>query len=161
MRSNRKNRWLTGTALATLVLLVLIATQHTRVEGQSPQQPRFAAVAGQKGGQDIFGAYEVVQNWPKPISSLPGNEKWTWGAGQGVFAESPNRVFILQRGELPSIQRPKTAKLPQLGPSIEFPIGRLPWRDATSASPPGALFGPDGKTPGDDLDVGKPGVDYL
>ena len=25
---------------------------------------------------------------------------------------------------------------------------------------PGALFGPDGKTPGDDLDAGKPGVDY-
>jgi peptidylamidoglycolate lyase len=37
---------------------------------------------------------------------------------------------------------------------------RLPWRDATTASPPGALFGPDGKTPGDDLDAGMPGVDY-
>ena len=37
---------------------------------------------------------------------------------------------------------------------------RLPMRDATTASPPGALFGPDGKTPGDDLDAGKPGVDY-
>jgi peptidylamidoglycolate lyase len=150
-----------GTTLVVLALGIFITTRQARVEGQtSPQQPSFAAVKGQKGGQDIFGGYEVVPNWPKPISSLPGNEKWTWGAGQGVFAESPNRVFILQRGELPNIQRPKSAKLPQLGPSIEFPIGRLPWRDATSASPPGALFGPDGKTPGDDLDVGKPGVDY-
>jgi peptidylamidoglycolate lyase len=157
----RRNPWTIGTALAVLSLVVLFATRQTRVEGQSPaQQPSFAAVPGQKGGQDIFGAYEVVPNWPKPISSLPGNEKWTWGAGQGVFAESPNRVFILQRGELPNIQRPKAAKLAQLGPSIEFPIGRLPWRDATSASPPGALFAKDGKTPGDDLDVGKPGVDY-
>src|SRR6266705_4076474 len=149
----RKNSWTMGTALIVLALSVLIATQQTRVEGQSPQQPSFAAVPGQKGGQDIFGAYEVVPNWPKPISSLPGNEKWTWGAGQGIFAESPNRVFILQRGELPNLQRPKTIKLPQMGPSIEFPIGRLPWRDATSASPPGRLETPDGKI-GDDSDVG-------
>ena len=157
----RKYPWMVGTATVVLTLAVLFAGQQARVEGQSAQQqPSFSAVPGQKGGQDIFGAYEVAPNWPKPISSLPGNEKWTWGAGQGVFAESPNRVFILQRGELPNLQRPKTISLPQLGPNIEFPIGRLPWRDATSASPPGALFGPDGKTPGDDLDVGKPGVDY-
>ncbi len=144
----------------SLMAIAAIVLTWSLVQGQSPQQPRFAAVPGEKGGQDIFGAYEVVPNWPKPISSLPGNEKWTWGAGQGVFAESPNRVFILQRGELPNLQRPKTIQLPQLGPNIEFPIGRLPWRDATSTSPPGALFAPDGKSPGDDLDVGKPGVDY-
>ena len=58
---------------------------------------------GEKGGQDMFGAYEIVPNWPKPITELPGHDKWTWGAGQSVFAESPNRVFILQRGELPNI----------------------------------------------------------
>jgi hypothetical protein len=156
----RKHPWMMGTATVVLTLSVLFGGQQTRVQGQAPQQSRFAAVPGEKGGQDIFGAYEVVPNWPKPISSLPGNEKWTWGAGQGIFAESPNRVFILQRGELPNLQRPKTIELPQLGPGIEFPIGRLPWRDATSASPPGRLFGPDGKSPGDDLDVGKPGVDY-
>src|ERR1700746_3987560 len=114
MRSTPGNGWMIETILTVLVVLVFVAIQQTRIEGQSPQQPRFAAVPGQKGGQDIFGGYEVVPNWPKPISSLPGNEKWTWGAGQGVFAESPNRVFILQRGELPNIQRPKTAKLPQL-----------------------------------------------
>ena len=38
-------------------------------------------------------------------------------------------------------------------------IGRLPWRDATSASPPGRLETPDGKV-GDDSDVGKAGVDF-
>ncbi len=42
-----------------------------------------------------------------------------------------------QRGELPEIPRPMTKKLSDLGPSIAFPIGRLPWRDATTASPPG------------------------
>jgi DNA-binding beta-propeller fold protein YncE len=87
--------------------------------------------------------------------------QWTWGAGQGVFAETPNRVFVLERGMLPEIGRPKPQKI---APSVEFPIGRLPWRDATSASPPGMLFkaGTQDTTrePGDDLDVGQPGVDY-
>src|SRR3974377_1099352 len=105
-----------------MALAALAAAQEKRGAG-------FAAVPG-VGGQDMFGAYDIVPNWPKPIAGLPGHEKWTWGAGQNVFAESPNRVFILQRGELPNIERPKRMKLSQMGPSIEFPIGRLPWRDA-------------------------------
>jgi hypothetical protein len=143
------------TAATVVATLAVIAYRPTPAQGQG-QAPRFAAVPGEKGGQDIFGAYDIV-NWPKPVHMQPGHERWTWGAGQSVFAETPNRVFILQRGELPNIPRPMTQKL---GPSIEFPIGRLPWRDATSASPPGALFAKDGKTPGDDLDAGQPGVDY-
>ena len=50
--------------------------------------------------------YDVVKGWPKDISSLPGNEKWTWGAGQSIYAESPNRIYLLFRGELPNIKRP-------------------------------------------------------
>ena len=107
-----------------------------------PTDASFAAIPGQKGGQDIFGAYDVDPNWPQPMSALPGNEQWTWGSGEGVFAENPDRVFILQRGQLPNIKRPKQIDLTQLGPSITFPIGRLPWRDATAASPPGPLDGP-------------------
>ena len=147
-----------------LVIVPVIAaalTAFTALGGaaaQSRQEPRFAAVPAEKGGQDIFGGYEVVPNWPKPLSSLPGHEKWTYGAGQSVFAESPNRVFVLQRGELPNLPRPMTIKLPQLGPNIEFPNFRLPWRDATVASPPGALER-DGKV-GDDSDVGKDGVEF-
>jgi len=139
---------------AALVVCASFAALH----GQTKSSP-YAAVSGEKGGQDMFGAYDIVPNWPKPLTSLPGHDKWTWGAGQSVFAESPNRVFILQRGELPNLQRPKTIKLPQLGPNIEFPNFRLPWRDATVASPPGALETRDGKV-GDDSDVGMPGVDY-
>jgi sugar lactone lactonase YvrE len=145
------------TLVVVALLILLIGNRLTSVEGQSRQEARFAAVPGEKGGQDIFGGYDIVPDWPKPLSTVPGHEKWTWGAGQSVFAESPNRVFILQRGELPIVERPKTVKI---APSIEFPIGRLPVRDATTASPPGALFGPDGKTPGNDLDAGQPGVDY-
>ena len=143
-------------AATALAAGLMLGQQATPVQGQS-QPTRVAAVPSEKGGQDPFGAYDVVAGWPKPLSQLPGHEKWTWGAGQSVFAESPNRVFILQRGELPVVERPKTIKV---APSIEFPLFRLPMRDATTASPPGALFGPDGKTPGNDLDAGQPGVDY-
>jgi hypothetical protein len=146
--------------LALVAVVCLWPGQGLRpVAAQEKSAVSFAAVPGTPGGQDIFGAYEIVPNWPKPLSQLPGHEKWTWGAGQSVFAESPNRVFILQRGELPNIERPKTIKLPQLGPGIEFPNFRLPWRDATVASPPGRLETPDGKI-GDDSDVGQAGVDF-
>src|SRR6266850_8200264 len=146
------------TALVLLAVLA-IAYHNTPAQGQArPAGVSFAAVPGQKGGEDPFGGYDIVKDWPKPIASLPGLTKWTWGAGEGVFAETPNRVFILQRGLLPNLDRPKTIKLPQLGPNIEFPIGRLPWRDATSTSPPGALE-VNGKV-GDDSDVGVNGTDF-
>ena len=103
--------------VAALTISYLV-DNHT-VSGQSPT--RFAAVPGEKGGQDIFGAYEAVADWPKDLSTIKGHEGWTFGAGQSVFAESPNRIFVLQRGELPALGRPKTIDLPQLGPNLQFP----------------------------------------
>ena len=64
----------------------------------------FAAVPGGKGGWDLTGPYEVVRDWPKPMAQLPGHESWSWGAVEGVFAESPHRVFIVHRGELPVVK---------------------------------------------------------
>ena len=112
-----------------------------------------------KGGQEMFGQYEIVKGWPKDISTLPGNEKWTYGAGQAVYAESPNRIIMLFRGELPNIKRPQSKMLTDFGPSIQFPIGRLPWRDATTASLPGG--GASGTIPGAPTDgwSGTLGVD--
>jgi DNA-binding beta-propeller fold protein YncE len=121
-------------ATAALATIALLAPRWMAAQQQAGAGPRFAAVPGQRGGQDIFGPYEVVADWPKDLSTLPGHEGWTFGAGQSVFAESPNRVFVLQRGELPVVRRPEVRKI---GPSLMFPMGRLPWRDATIASPPG------------------------
>jgi len=104
---------------------------------------------GQKGGQDVSGHYEVVADWPKPLASAPRHAGWTWGAGQSVFAESPDRVFVLQRGELPVVDLPETVRLRELGPSLTFPVFRLPIRDATVASPPAG--GAAGEMPADGL----------
>ena len=137
----------------------LLAHRLTPVQAQGKPGLGFAAIPGVVGGQDPFGPYEVVKDWPKDISTLPGNENWTWGAGQSVYAENPNRVFLLFRGELPKIKRPETKMLTEFGPSLSFPIGRLPWRDATVAALPGA--GGSGQDPDDGpkLWKGTVGVD--
>jgi 6-bladed beta-propeller len=116
-------------ASAMLFLSIVLSAQ-----AQQKLAP-FAAVPSEKGGQDIFGPYQVDPNWPKDIATLPGHEGWTFGAGQGIFAESPDRIYYLQRGELPDIQAPKWRMLPEVGPSISFPVGT--WRSATRASLPG------------------------
>ena len=51
-----------------------------------------------KGRRRRVRPYEVVANWPQPI---PGTEGYTWGSTGGVFAETPDRVWIVQRGMLP------------------------------------------------------------
>src|ERR1700758_962776 len=141
------------------VLGFFIASRTLTVRGAAKPGTGAVAIPGQVGGQDIFGAYEVAKGWPKDISSLPGNEKWTWGAGQAVYAENPSRVFLGFRGELPNIKRPETRLIPDFGPSLQFPIGRLPWRDATVAALPGA--GGTGQDPDDGpkLWKGTVGVD--
>jgi NHL repeat len=140
----RKVSIILGVVLAVTIILVTVEAQNASRTGGAGAG--FVSIPGTKGGQDIFGPYEVAKGWPKDISTIPGNEKWTYGAGQSVYAESPNRVFMLFRGELPNIPRPKTRLLTEFGPSISFPIGRLPWRDATVAALPGG--GGTGAIPG-------------
>ena len=55
-----------------------------------------AAGLQQKGGEDETGPYEVVPNWPQQLAR-PG---YALGSQGGVFAESPNRVILLNRGEI-------------------------------------------------------------
>ena len=98
----------------------------------------FSAVADAIGAEDISGPYEVVADWPKDLSTLPGHEKWTYGGARGIFAESPNRVYLLGGGELPNIPRPQTRLLTDIGPNVLFPLAGLPWRNANTATPPGA-----------------------
>src|SRR5258708_20364064 len=100
-----------------------------RIQGwraKAKPTPAFPAVPGQKGGEDISGPYEPVADWPKPLTSLPGHENWTWGAVEGIYAESPDRVFIAQRGELPAVKRPVNTPIPASGPSRWCPTATRP-----------------------------------
>src|SRR5436190_7554253 len=58
----------------------------------------FFSAAQEKGGDDRTGPYDVVPNWPQPLAfAKPG---YIWGSTGGVFAETPNRIYIANRGEL-------------------------------------------------------------
>jgi peptidylamidoglycolate lyase len=80
----------------------------------------WGAAAQQKGGEEETGPYDVQAQWPKP---LPNTDGWTWGSTAGVFAETPDRIFIFQRGLLPALK------------DAAGPGGSLPARVATSAQP--------------------------
>src|SRR5947209_8074238 len=108
-------------------------------EAQAPAAAAsYSAVPGAIGEQDISGPYQVQQGWPKDLATLPGHEKWTYGSARGIFAESPNRVFLLGGAELPAMRRPPTKLHPEIGPNVQFPVPGLPWRNANTSSPPGA-----------------------
>lgn len=146
---------------SSLIAIVIFATLLSACEQEMTQVAEvvdsgFAAIPGQKGGQDMFGPYEVVEGWPQDLAELPDHGGWTYGAGQSIFAESPDRVFILHRGELPNIERPPATVYPEVGPALSFPVAQVPWRNASvgpRASLPGALDG-------DDTDRGEHGVDH-
>ena len=43
-----------------------------------------------------MGAYEAVENWPGDVADAG----YIYGSQAGVFAETPNRIFLASRGEL-------------------------------------------------------------
>ena len=118
-------------ALIALLIGVAVGFQLNRGEVAVESEASAQAPPGPKGGQEQTGPYEVVPDWPKPLSQLKGHEKWTWGAVQGIFAESSNRVYVLMRGELPSLPRPTEIPYPSVGPSLSFPVAQTPFRNAS------------------------------
>jgi DNA-binding beta-propeller fold protein YncE len=65
------------------------------------------------------GPYKVAENWPKPLpDTRHSHEGWTWGSFGGVYAESPDRIWIAMRGELP------------------LPPGAAPWTPYAALEPP-------------------------
>jgi hypothetical protein len=93
-----------------------------------PAEPAAPAVQLQKGGQDLYGPYRVAANWLQPLPDEADgvrHEGWTWGSQAAVYAESPDRIWIAQRGELP------------------LPKGAAPWTPWAQVMPsPGAATGP-------------------
>ena len=85
--------------LAAAILIFIagafVATRLQTVHGPGQPGAGFAAVPGSKGGWDLTGPYDVVRDWPKPMSQLPDHENWGWGAVEEAFAERPNRAFIV------------------------------------------------------------------
>lgn len=67
----------------------------------------------EKGGGGEFGPYELVEGWPQN----PCSEGYSFGSTSGIFAESPDRVFIFQRGCLPELTDGSVGEPQSLVPS--------------------------------------------
>jgi sugar lactone lactonase YvrE len=82
-------------------LLLVGAALAQRGEGRlhDPKTDRFGpsleAVDG-KGGTDISGPYQVVADWPQPLHS-----DFRTNRVAGVYAESPDRIYVATSGEVP------------------------------------------------------------
>src|SRR5919108_3939383 len=64
------------------------------------------------------GHYRVVENWPKPLpDTRHSHDGWTWGSFGGVYAETPDRIWLAMRGELP------------------LPEGAAPWTPYAALNP--------------------------
>ena len=77
----RRTLKIAGTCVA-LAAVILVSSRCGAAQGQQRAQGEeatapgegFAAVPGLKGGQDVFGPYDPVQGWPKPLAdSLPNH----------------------------------------------------------------------------------------
>jgi sugar lactone lactonase YvrE len=98
---------MTGTAVPLAAMLAgCSAPASTSSSATAAQAPAAAPAAaqGERGGQEEFGPYELVANWPQPLPDGADGVKhdgWTWGSNGAVYAETPDRIWIAMRGELP------------------------------------------------------------
>jgi peptidylamidoglycolate lyase len=105
-RANMLHTGLIGAAtIAAAVLLVSCGPGTTIGETEAPGTAMEgteaqSSVTFEKGGSEETGPYDAVPDWPKPI-----HPDWTWGRTGGVWAESPDRIYIIQTGEIPVATR--------------------------------------------------------
>src|SRR5215510_8288623 len=91
-------------AAAAIAACVLFAPT-TRAQSGAPATPASAAPVAQ--GPIGPSPYDVVRGWHKPFAEAG----FAFGGNSGVFAESPDRILVAQRGEfrLPSPVPPEFA----------------------------------------------------
>ena len=65
---SRRTLMKAGLASAGLPLVSKLLVSSVAAAAPAKSDPSFAAVPGQKGVQDVFGAYDVDPNWPQPLS---------------------------------------------------------------------------------------------
>ena len=107
-RGNRSIRSWPGALMAALALLSGCAPANAPQDDQA----RATGATDERWSYQDWptGPYRVVESWPRPLPDTDHtHEGWTWGSFGGVYAESPDRIWIAMRGELP------------------LPEGALPW----------------------------------
>ena len=148
-------------SIGCFIFLFLRDSRPVRLHGQE-----MASDSGwNESDEQVTGPYNVVKDWPKPLSRLfPEEQGWTWGSTQAIYAQNPNRVLISMRGELPMIASGARAADPM---NVEWPEAGWDGRSLFLTLPtPGtpvrnASIGPTA-SPGEPhvRFVGREGIDY-
>ena len=100
---------------AGFVAGVFVATRLISVQAQTKPGYGFAALAGERVGQDVDGPYEVDPNWPKPIYSVTGPRKMDlWRRGKRLRRKPQSRVH----------SRARRNSQPQAARGGSLPVGR-------------------------------------
>jgi hypothetical protein len=102
-----------ATSAALLALVVGVPTLLAQAVTKGPEGPS---------------PYDIVRGWHKPFSQ-PG---FAFGGNSGVFAESPDRIFVAQRGEatLPNPVPPEFAGYAgSIGINVLTAADRRVWRN--------------------------------
>ena len=88
------------TATVAFVGGLFVAVTTLSLQGQAQPGAGFAAVPGEKGGWDITGPYDVVRDWPKPLSQLPSSVNFLYANGDGAvwaFEDPTAKVVTYDR----------------------------------------------------------------
>lgn len=100
-----KRSWLRVLPLGLSIVAIAIAAGCNSADSSPETVTAATAPAAQeRGGQEEFGPYEIVDDWPKPLPDGPDgvtHAGWTWGSTGGIWAETPDRIWVAMRGELP------------------------------------------------------------
>ena len=103
-----------------LVCTGLSACAPADQSGVSANQSNGGAQAATRQSHQDWptGPYQVVENWPKPLpDTRHSHSGWTWGSFGSVYAETPDRIWVAMRGELP------------------LPPGAAPWTPYAALNP--------------------------
>jgi hypothetical protein len=110
--------------VVTCGLLAAIASGVMLRAQATPPPATKAVITGPVGPSP----YQVVRGWHKPFAE-PG---YAFGGNSGVFAESPNRIFVAQRGEtkLPDPVPPNFAGFAgSIGINVLQAVDRRVWKN--------------------------------
>ncbi|MDE0395867.1 MAG: hypothetical protein OYK82_13935 [Gammaproteobacteria bacterium] len=105
-----RNTSMTGRGLAATLILATSALagcsspEVASEPGTMSEAPMAGAQMGMAAhdGQELYGHYMQPEPFPQPLPDTDhSHDGWTWGSMAAVYAETPDKIWIAMRGELP------------------------------------------------------------
>ena len=105
----RCSKLLTLAAVLGVVSTAGCTPQETASVGEASAMSSMQEGSLVHDGQELFGHYHQPEPFPQSLpDDAHSHDGWTWGSMGAVFAESPDKIWIAMRGELPLPGKPWT-----------------------------------------------------